>query len=409
MANTNLVQKLHLVAPLVVLIVPHGTTYRTGTPEGIFLGFMFLVLVGSLAYSATVNRSFSISAEYSGGLYAALTLYVCFANPIISVGRGNDFRIIFQTAIPFLMLGAYYLLALVRLRGNQLISLVDSVALSGVAFAGYMIYEFIVATGFDLSGRFAGMENRAFSLPILTMSAVIVTTYAAMAADRGKARLWTACLVLLLGAIFITVTRALLLSYLVGFGSAYVLLRSSLSLKERRRIRRRIAGLIGLAVIIALPFLGEWINRLSSSEGDPIQTALGRIDEYKAFTGAFLESPVFGAGIGARISQESWHDLTLAEVGITLCHSHFFFFIGTTGVVGVLLYNWVILDALKKLARRRLEAAGDPPFQAIYFGMFGAVIAGYTFTLTSTTYSILSYNLAIAVAYYLATTKYRVR
>jgi O-antigen ligase len=83
-----------------------------------------------------------------------------------------------------------------------------------------------------------------------------------------------------------------------------------------------------------------------------------------------------------------------------VCHNHFFFLLGSTGLIGVVLYYSVVLGALLKLFR----AAGDSRMEAskrfLAAQLLGFGVVGFVFTLSSTTYTALTYNVGLALIVY---------
>jgi O-antigen ligase len=240
------------------------------------------------------------------------------------------------------------------------------------------------------------------------MAGVLTLAYALTAPRGRRARVAAGAAALMFVAILMTVTRAMLLAYLVGALLSTVLLfrRSPRSLRAMMG-RRILSGLL-ISAVLALPFVEQWMDRVNPASVDDVGTILGRLDEYTAFFHAFVSSPVLGQGMGHLATYPSDFDFILRDEGITVSHSHLFFFAGTTGIVGVLLYYALLGIALMRLWRRTRAAAETANLTAVA-GMAGAGVAGILFTLTSTTFTTLSYNLFLAVLVYCAWTDWRTR
>ena len=89
-----------------------------------------------------------------------------------------------------------------------------------------------------------------------------------------------------------------------------------------------------------------------------------------------------------------------------MCHSHLFFLAGTTGVVGLVLYYSLLAAALVTIWRQAKKAAGNLQQLCLLSGLAGATVAGVVFTLTSTTFTTLSYNLFLAIVIFASRTEW---
>jgi O-antigen ligase len=195
-----------------------------------------------------------------------------------------------------------------------------------------------------------------------------------------------------------TVTRAMLLAYAAG-GTLVVwqLASRGVNRRQRRRMVRIIAVLAIAFIVLALPFAESWLGRIDPESVGDVATILGRLDEYAAFVEGFLDSPIFGRGLGHSFIYPSLFDLTLSEVGITVCHNHFFFLAGTTGLVGIALYYSVFVVGMVRHWRVANGTSLGRETQGYVIGSLGAALAGMLFTLSSTTFTTLSYNLFLAI------------
>jgi O-antigen ligase len=101
------------------------------------------------------------------------------------------------------------------------------------------------------------------------------------------------------------------------------------------------------------------------------------------------------------------YDLILTYLGIMVCHNHFFFFLGSTGLVGVFLYYGVILGSFYQLFRAAGDNRLEPPKRHLAAQLLGFGVVGFVFTLSSTTFTTLTYNVGLALIIYAATLPWR--
>lgn len=384
--------------PLVVLIVPQGTLERTYVPELAFLGFLLLTVVATLAQACWQQPALVMRRSQFQPLLLVVLVFLLLLNPIWSLWQGNEPARVVMTVLPFVMMGVYYLIAMRRTSAHTLRTLIVMLALSGVALGLVVLVNYFAGSHSGPMMRSTGIEGeRSLTLPLLPMGGVLVTSWALGARQGLLARLWGAAAVVMVLAIIMTVTRAMLLAYMIGAATAiFVMLRHG-GASMRRLIGQRL--LLGVMIVLALaaPLVAQWVERLDpTSEGD-VGTILGRLDEYSAFFEAFAASPLLGKGMGYLATYPSDFDYVLRDNGITVCHSHLFFLAGTTGLLGMLLYYGVLVSGWFRLLGQVKRVAEQPDRLVLIAGMTGAVLAGVLFTLTSTTFTALSYNLFLGV------------
>jgi hypothetical protein len=333
-----------------------------------------------------------------------LTLvYFELINPIWSLWLGNEWERILMTAIPFSLMGLYYLFALHSFDLLGVRRLVCVVIVSGVMLACTIIIVYLTGDleQFDMrSSQIPGERN--LSLPLLANAGVLSLGYALTSVRRRRTTLAQALgAVVIFVAILMTVTRALLIAYLVGAAVTVMLLvrRSTRSVRGVV-IRRALAGAV-LCSLAGIPFVPQWIERISGRDERDIVTIIGRVNEYRVFYEAFLSSPLLGQGMGfAVVDYESiWSQMRYG--GVARPHSHLFFFAGATGLVGLLLYYGLLSSAFMRLWRASYTVR-DTDNMALIAGMVGAGIAGILYTLSSTTYNALSYNIFLGILMFTA-------
>ena len=398
---------LLLALPLVVLIVPQGTLERTFVPELAFIGFLLLTVVATLAQSCWQQPALVIRRSQFQPLLLVVLVFLLLLNPIWSLWQGNDPARVVMTILPFVMMGVYYLIALRCLSAHTLSTLVVMLALSGVVLGLVVLVNYFVGSQSGPMMRSTGIEGeRSLTLPLLPMAGVLVTAWALGALQGRVARLWGVAALVMVLAIIMTVTRAMLLAYLIGVAAAIFVMSRHGGAAMRKRIWQRLLVGMLIVLVLAAPLVAQWVERLDpTSEGD-VGTILGRLDEYTAFFEAFAASPLLGKGMGYLASYPSDFDFVLRDNGITVCHSHLFFLAGTTGLLGMFLYYGLLVSGWFRLLGQANRAGQQPDRLMVIAGMAGAVLAGVLFTLTSTTFTALSYNLFLGVFLICASTEW---
>ena len=404
----SLATALLCVLPLLVLVVPQGTIQRTLVPELLFVAALLLTVVTSLAQASWLQPPLALRRDQFQPMLLLALVYFLLLNPLWSLHQGNEPARVAMTALPFVMLGLYYPITLQRQNAGLAGRLVLMLAVSGVVLAAVVVGNYFLGDQASTAGRSTGIEgDRTLTLPLLPMAGVLSTAWA-LAAPKGLAsRSWSVAALLIAIAIIMTVTRAMLAAYLIGTAvAAGILLWHGDSATRRRTGRRLLAGLFAVMALGA-PLMAQWLDRLDPDSQGDVGTILGRLDEYTAFLDAFIASPLLGKGMGYLATYPSDFDWTLRDTGITVCHSHLFFFAGTTGVVGMVLYYGLLATGLWRLAAKARAVRTDPLRLGAVVGMTGAMVAGVLFTLTSTTFTALSYNLFLAVFLFCASIDWR--
>jgi O-antigen ligase len=329
-----------------------------------------------------------------------LTLvYFELINPLWSFWLGNEWERIVMTAIPFSLMGVYYLFALHSFDLLDVRRLVWVVTVSGVMLACTIIIVYFMGDleQFDMRASQIA-DERNLSLPLLANAGVLSLSYALTSIRWGRTTLVQAIgAALIFVAILMTVTRALLIAYLVGAVATVTLLvyRSMRSVR-RMVILRALVGAV-LCSLLGILFAPQWMERISGGDERDIATVLGRLDEYRAFYEAFLSSPLLGQGMGYVVTDSEAVGYQMRSVGVMRPHSSLFFFAGTTGLAGLILFYGLLGSTFVRLWRASCTVVGDTDSLALIAGMVGAGIAGIFYTLTSTTYNALSYNVFLGI------------
>jgi O-antigen ligase len=391
-----------LAVPVFVLLVPQGVQgSRTWVLESIFILACLLPLM--LVLLRVVLGRATLPKQLWNPVLAIALVYFGVINAGWSLLRGNAPGNVATVVLPFVLLGLYYLFAFHKISLREAQRLVVALIVSGVLLAGVVIVNFFVAdlTAYDM--RSAQIEDdRNLALPLLCMAGVLAATYALLARSITSLLMATIASLAIVVAILMTVTRGLLISYVLGLLVVAGVLVIWSPGGVRRTVIVRLGVGLGLGFLCALPFVAAWLVRLDLGNERDFVTIAGRLDEYAAFGSAFLASPIIGVGMGTVIVDPTSFVNPLGFEGITRCHSHLFFFAAMTGVVGVVMYYSLSIAALLKLFRacRRNEVARERLPAAA--GMFGAGVAGFVYTASTTMYTTLSYNVFWAVLIYFA-------
>jgi O-antigen ligase len=302
-----------------------------------------------------------------------------------------------------MLMGVYYLYAMCGFDSRKAQRLSRSLKVAGYLLASVIVVNYFVS---DLSAydmRSAQIENeRNLALPLLPMAGVL-----AVADAVTSTRAWPTVIrgfgtVLIITAILMTVTRAMLVAFILGAAATVMLLVRRASTVAKPALVRRVLTIICLFAVVAIPFTPKWLERFSMERIEDVQVISGRLDEYDAFFELFLSQPLFGAGMGHVATDPQATSYMLRTQGVARPHSHFFFLAGTTGAVGIVLYYSVLGSAMMRLWASTRNAGHDINALACTAGMLGAGIAGMLYTFTTTMYNTLSYNIFLGVLFFLA-------
>jgi hypothetical protein len=385
--------------PFVVLIIPQGTITRTFIPEVFFATFLFVAMLAVLLRASLKGQLISMPRSRINSPLLILIVYFLFLNPLLSVLYGNDFQRMLLTALSFVLLAVYYLISVQGLGVIKTRRLVMAFGVSGVVISMLVIGNYFLGDTSASDMRSTSIKgSRTLTLPLIPMAGVLFLSLTLTTRHRRTMLVFATLATICVIAVIMTVTRAMLLAYCAGIAIVFWLLITGHSNHHQRRHVFKVLGYFATAVLLlSTPFIAPWLSRLDpESEGD-VGTILGRFDEYAAFLDGFFNSPIFGQGLGHLFVYPSLFDLTLSERGITVCHSHFFFLAGTTGLVGMLLYYTVIgAGIMRHWKMSRSMSMGDDSVGYV-IGMLGAAVTGLLFTLSSTTFTTLSYNLFLAI------------
>lgn len=385
--------------PVVALIVPQGAQEeRSWILEGIFIGFCGLAALSVLARGSLMPRAPRVAREHLHPLLLVTLVYLGALNPLWSLLRGNQWYQVALTAGPLWLLGVYYLYALCGFGSSATVRLSHFVKVAGYLLASVIIINYFVS---DLSAydmRSAQIHNeRNLALPLLPIAGVIALSDALTTSGPRPAATRVVGTIFIVTAILMTVTRAMLVAFIVGAALATLLLLRHAAPAVRRRAIKRSVAVACLGTASAMPFVHQWWQRFSLEKVEDVRVIAGRLDEYGMFLDLFTTSPLFGAGIGYVAIAADAASYMLSTEGVARPHSHLFFLAGTTGITGMILYYSVLASALRRVWMSCRTARRDETAVACLAGLAGGGVAGILYTLTTTMYTTLSYNIFLAV------------
>jgi O-antigen ligase len=274
-------------------------------------------------------------------VYAAITLAYSW-DPL------NGVRFLFKLALPLLIFVA--VIGFARSR-EDLLRMGDWI-LMGAALLALVITPIYALTGgyeYDFAGhlRFRGPGHAHQNPFAFYMVLMILTAYARFSV-RGQARYLALCGIFGVWLV-LTVTRIALLGALAGLAGA------ALFVLVADRNYRAVAVSAGIALAVTIPLLPAVLSRTFGYVPTPVelwQLAQNPVEMYHSMYwlgremiwpivfSAFLQSPIFGLGIG---SQTAVVSVYIPAGGGQIVHNEYLRLALDTGIVGVGLYAAAIL------------------------------------------------------------------
>lgn len=404
----GLARRLLHWSPVVILLFPQGTQQRTGLPEAVVACYALLTTALVLLASVGANVPLGVRRPALHPALLLLLAYLLVVSPCWALMHGASALTVLFTSIGFAFLATHYLVALTHGGPDDAHTLGRNMIIAACLVA-VLIMVVGGAPNNSESGRATGIDGvRTLIYPVMPMGAVAAFTLL-LFSRRHRAQYGLAFLLCTLAAV-LTVTRAMVLTLLVGCVLAIL---ATPFVREAGKGGKAGGGMgallravliLGAGTLASTPWWGTWAQRISPDSVGDVGTIVGRFEEIMAFLQAFDDSPLLGRGIGSRIFDSQSIDLSLQLQGLTVPHNHLAFFAGTTGLVGLILYYWVVVGAPVRLCVATLRgrvSANDAPM-ALALGLAGLV--GIAFTLASTTYSTLSYNLVLSIVIFASRT-----
>ena len=380
--------------PIAATIVPQGTFVRYYIGETIFLllfAFTFLLAIISIFQ---VRKAVVIKTPKIMNTILRYILYIFLINFPLALIAGNSFRGIFIGLLPSVCLTYSYLLINFKTKKFIIPKILNNFQLSGILISFIIITSYFFIGIDPDSGRITQLKGIGILvLPIILIGGSIIFSKIIVETKKSKKVFLIVQFIFLSFSVVLTETRVLIVSLLIGCICSYIFIASKSNLKFK-------VGNIFLILIILTTLLlnsSDYLSRFNLGEIENITSGLGRIEEYYAFFDAFKISPIIGNGLGTIISRENLFDYSLAE-GITIPHSHFFYHLAITGIVGIVFYYHIFLRIFYNL--NKIKKFKNSDMALCYGSILGGITSSFIFTLTSTTFNSPSYCLFISFSYY---------
>jgi O-antigen ligase len=345
-----------LVVGLNLAAGPLDLSFLTGGYKGLFEalggfdmnGIRLVVLVSGLGLMALTTPSLGREAlSRYGRIYALFLLYAAISL-LYSWDPLNGLRFLFKLALPLLVFMAVMTFARSR---EDLVRLGDWI-LAGAAILALLITPLYALGGgydYDFLGhlRFRG-PGHAHQNPFAFYMVLMILFSFARFSVRGQARYLALCGVFAVWVV-LTVTRIALLGALAGLAGAALFM-----LLAERNVRA-VMWSAAIAAAVTLPLLPAVLSRTFGFVPTPVELWhmvqnpvemyhsmhwLGREMIWPIVFGIFMQSPIFGMGIG---SQAAVAALYIPVEGGQIVHNEYLRLAMDAGVVGAGLYAAAVL------------------------------------------------------------------
>lgn len=297
-----------------------------------------ILLVTIRRQNITVNRYLTRSEILLG-------LFILYLLISLSYSRNIDFGLIKLYNLLIVLYPIFFLRFYLdeRLFGQ---SFINSLKIFVLAFTGLSIYIIITKPFiFSESGHFVNQFSHVFSGRFISLSIIIVSIF--LTANL-LSKAWYAIIIINSFALGVTSFRAGIIS-LIASTVIYLLL----NLNERKK-SHKILSLIAIHIFvlilsglyqnifIRLNWIGELINLGRVSDG----TIAARIEAYKLAIVMWMESPIWGMGIGGF---NSIFENNLIGTYLKYPHNIIFELLAETGLIGFILFSCFGLSSAKKI------------------------------------------------------------
>jgi O-antigen ligase len=372
--------------PLVVLGImlaagPLDLSFLTGGYKGMFEtlgGFDFngvrlvTLVCGLSLLMLTHPRLASEALSKRGRIYALFLVYAA-ATLVYSLDPLHGLRFLFKLALPFLVFVAVLGLA----RSREELVRMGTWILVGAGLIALVITPLYALSGgydYDFMGhlRFRG-PGHAHQNPFAFYMVLMILMAYARYSVRGQLRYLGLCAIFGVWLV-LTVTRIALLGAVAGLAGAalFVLLVD--------RSYRSVLVSAGIAVAVMIPLIPAVLSRTFGYVPTPVELWqltqnpvelyhsmhwLGREMIWPIVFGVFMQSPIFGHGIGSEMVVTSQY---IPPEGGAIVHNEYLRLALDTGTVGVLLYAAAILawaGAVVRAGRTRDPAVREFAIPAV--------------------------------------------
>jgi len=345
-----------------------------GIQEALFALLVAIVVLKSIAGLVVASGWQTMLRQYGKPLGLAGVLVI--ANLLVAVSHGVGLADWLRGFVPFLFIGLFIPVAWAieqhpeRLRwlGASIGGLIA--LLAGHIVVYYLVnglhhpYWLIVGDGIPqrlsegLVPLYPGAQGPILDrvtvhiqsatdalLPVGIVAGLIV---AALASDRRAAILWYAIAILSLTAVLMTYTRSMLLSTVIVL--AIFVGQTAVSRHGLSKVVVLVLGLVlfGAGVVASLNIESMWgyrMGRLAEAvmEDGTTSSVTTRLEEYRIAWDRFIQHPLLGNGLGAKHVMQFKGPEGLVQQHVAYIHNWPLYFLMATGVVGFLVYAWVLL------------------------------------------------------------------
>lgn len=195
------------------------------------------------------------------------------------------------------------------------------------------------------------------------LNLVLPFCLALLATSKGFRRPAAICLVLGTATLLLTQSRGGLIAF------AGTILLGIWFLVRNKRLRLWLLGLFPVSLLIAIPVLSLYAERLSRV--DEFTTA-SRLMIFSAAWIMFLSSPLIGVGYGN--FRELYASIIPGPGGIVDSHNLYLQLLSETGILGLIAFLAVVI-AMLTLAVRQLYRAQTPLDSIVGFGSLAAIVS----------------------------------
>ncbi len=403
-------KKIVLILPILAhFLVAHGTLGRTFIPESLFAIIVAMVIIAP--FVAGRSRPVLSRNPFSTVLLPFI-IYFCALNPIYSIYRGNNPDTILMISSAFLLIPVFVaVLHIYSFNDNDIKRFLYYFIALGL-IVSFQVILVSLGGGYGDTGRATGIADvegsqYTLTLPHLPIALAASLPLAFAHPNSAIRRRFLLILPIIATAIAMTVTRAMVIAVILsGLFSWFVVIYLT-----KIRILRSASDLglifsLGIVSLIisyegVLALIDAVFERSTVGSSEDVNTILGRFDEYSAALEGFVSSPLIGQGIGNRFWFSSEYDLALSTLGTPSPHSHFFFILGATGIIGLILYYSLIASSALKLTNYfRFNRDDSQELIVTRLAIQSGFLAGFIFTLSSTTFLTLGYSIFFAAFIY---------
>ncbi|MBJ92996.1 MAG: hypothetical protein CMP23_00825 [Rickettsiales bacterium] len=202
-----------------------------------------------------------------------------------------------------------------------------------------------------------GNPNTMASCGLLSMASVLAISYQR---QRERSRWLELTLVICGSAVLLSGSRAAILGTGIC-GITYLWLirpnnpNQMLSIQSRGTLRTFLGPAIVFVALVGFattPTGRVGLDRLLTTEAAQIQGSVGRDEIWMSFINGLQKRPVFGHGFMTRPMKDDWETLRIMpEQAAKSAHSAPLEYGTTTGLVGLLLFLWMLSGGLRGLLR----------------------------------------------------------